>query len=150
MFKNPEYQSQYQAANAKLPKNGVPLKTVTTTVTTDEKGKAETSTTVMEMVNFKASNVPSSVFAIPSDYKMIEMPNLNSSMSANGSAGATGSKGKGINADSIAAAAKPGAKEGAAEGAKTDTKDAANESAAGAAKKIKGIFGKKKPKADCC
>jgi hypothetical protein len=150
MFKNPDYQKQLEAANAKLPKNGVPLKTVTTTVTTDEKGKAETSTAIMEMVNFKTSNVPASAFAIPSDYKMIEMPDLNSAMSANGSAGASGSEGKGFTADSIAAAAKQGAKEGATEGAKTEAKDAAKEAAAGAAKKIKGIFGKKKPKADCC
>lgn len=144
MFKNPDYQSQLAAANAKLPKTGVPLRTVTKTVTTDEKGKQETSITTMEMVNFKATSVPASVFAIPSDYKMIEMPALNASMSANGSAGASGSNGgKGFTADSIAAAAKQGAKEGATEGAKDEAKNAAKDAAAGAAKKIKGIFGKK-------
>jgi hypothetical protein len=143
MFKNPDYQRQYEAANAKLPKNGVPLKTVTTTVTTDEKGKAETNTSVMEMVNFKAANIPSSAFAIPSDYKMIEMPNLDAAMAANGKGqGASGSAG--FNADSIAAAAKEGAKEGAKESAKEGAKDAVKDAAAGATKKLKGIFGGKK------
>ena len=140
MFKNPDYQQQLQAANAKLPKNGVPLKTVTTTVTTDEKGKAETSTMIMEMVNFKASSIPASAFAIPSDYKMIEMPNLNTSIAEGGN----GKGSAGFNADSISLAAKEGAKEGAKEAAKQEAKDATKEAAAGAAKKLKGIFGKKK------
>ena len=142
MFKNPDYQSQFQAAYAKLPKNTIPLKTVTTTVSTDEKGKTETSTTVMEMVNFKAANIPASEFAIPSDYKMIEMPNLGDAMAqgANGQAGNANSAS--FNADSIAAAAKQGAKEGAKEAAKQEAKDATKEAAAGAAKKLKGIFKK--------
>ena len=133
MFKNPDYQSQMKAANAKLPKNGVPLKTVTTTVTTDEKGKQETSTTTMEMVNFKPSNVPASAFAIPSDYKMIEMPDLNAAMSANANAKGGEQKGPGFNADSVGAAAKEGAKEGVKEGVKQETKQAVT-------KKIRGIF----------
>jgi hypothetical protein len=142
MFKNPDYQSQYKAAIEKLPKNGVPLKTVTTTVTTDEKGKKETGTVVMEMVNFKATSIPASAFEIPSDYKMIEMPNLDASM-AQGANGASSDK-PGFNADSIAAAAKEGAKEGAKESAKEGAKDAVKDAASGATKKLKGIFGGKK------
>jgi hypothetical protein len=133
MFKNPDYQSQMKAANAKLPKNGVPLKTVTTTVSTDEKGKQETSTTTMEMVNFKPSNVPSSAFAIPSDYKMIEMPDLNAAMAANANEKGDDAKRPGFNADSVGAAAKEGAKEGVKEGVKQETKQAVT-------KKIRGIF----------
>ncbi len=137
MFNTPEYKNQMAAANAKMPKTGAPLRWVATTVSTDEKGKQETSTTSMEMVNFKAGNIPASAFAIPSDYKMIEMPSF---------AGAKGADGKSasFNADSIAAAAKAGAKEGAKEGANKEAKDAAKEAAAGAAKKLKGIFGGKK------
>lgn len=133
MFNNTDYKSQMAAAQAKLPRNGVPLKTVTTTVTTDEKGKAETSTTTMEMVNFKSANVPASEFAIPSDYKMIEMPNLNSAMSANGGASSKDPKAPGYNADSVANAAKDGAKEAVNETVKTETKQAVT-------KKLKGIF----------
>jgi hypothetical protein len=144
MFRNPDYQSQYAAANAKLPKNGVPVKTVTKTVTTDEKGKSETATAIMEMVNFKAANIPASAFAVPSDYKMVEMPNFNAAMTAGANGeGASGEKSAGFNADSIGAAAKEGAREGAKEAAKQETKDATKEAAAGAAKKLKGIFKKK-------
>ena len=124
MFKNPDYQSQMAAANAKLPKNGVPLKMVTNTVTTDEKGKQETSITTMEMVNFKRDNIPASTFAVPSDYKMIEMPKLDEQMAAGGDG-----QSPGVNADSVRAATKEGAKDAA--------KDAAKQAAA---KKLKGIF----------
>jgi hypothetical protein len=133
MFNNPAYKSQMEAANAKLPKNGVPLKTVTTTVTTDEKGKQETSVTTMEMVNFRQANIPASEFAVPSDYKMIEMPDLNASLAAGGNGKDGGKTGPLLNADSVAAAAKKGAAEGVKEGVKSATKDAA-------AKKLKGIF----------
>lgn len=128
MFKNPEYQSQMAAANAKLPKKGVPLKMVTSTVTTDEKGKQETSVSTMEMVNFKAGNIPASTFAVPSDYKMVEMPKLDAQMAEGNDRNAPG-----FNADSAAAAAKQGAKEGVKEGAKDATKQAVG-------KKLKGIL----------
>ncbi len=139
MFNNPDYKSQMAAAQAKLPKNGVPLKTVTTNVTTDDKGKQQTTTTVMEMVNFKATSVPSSAFAIPSGYTEIQMPNLNAALSANGGSGSTGSAdaGKpGYNVDSVAADAKEGAKEGVKESVKEGTKDAVK-------CKLSGLFKKK-------
>ena len=123
MFKNSDYQSQLSAAQAKLPKNGVPLKTVTTTISTDEKGKQETSTTIMEMVNFKSANIPKSEFEVPSDYKMVEMPNLSATADANAP------NGPGVNGDSVSAAAKAGAKDAA--------KDAAKQAGI---KKLKGIF----------
>jgi hypothetical protein len=137
MFNNPDYKSQMAAAQAKLPKNGVPLKMVTTTTTTDEKGKAETSTAVMEMVNFKAANIPASAFEIPSGYTEIQMPSLNAAMSANGGAnganGATAQNQPGYNADSVAKAAKSGAKEAVDATVKDETKKAVT-------KKLKGIF----------
>lgn len=136
MFNTPEYKNQMAAANAKMPKTGAPLRWVATTVSTDEKGKKETSTSSMEMVNFKAGNIPASEFAIPSDYKKVEMPSM-----AAGASGSAGKDGKpGFTADSIGAAAKEGAKESA----KQEAKDAAKEAVSGAAGKVKGIFGKKK------
>ena len=129
MFKNPDYQSQMAAANAKLPKNAVPLKMVTNTVSTDEKGKQETAVTTMEMVNFKATSIPASAFAVPSDYKMIEMPNLDAQMAGQNK----DPNAPGFNADSVGAAAKQGVKEGITEGVKEGTKEAAK-------KKLKGIF----------
>jgi hypothetical protein len=131
MFKNPDYQSQMAAANAKFPKNGVPLKTVTTTLATDEKGKQETSTTVMEMVNFKKGNFSKSDFAVPADYTMIEMPNLNAAMTADANGDKT--TGPSLNADSVGAAAKQGAKDAVKDAAKDQAKNAVG-------KKLKGIF----------
>jgi hypothetical protein len=130
MFNNSDYMSQLKAANAKIPKTGVPLKTVTTVVATDDKGKAETTVTTMEMVNFHASNIPASAFAIPSDYKMVEMPSMN--MAGSGSSGEKGN-GPVLNADSVAAAAKAGA----AEGTKQEVKNAAKDATV---KKLRGIF----------
>ena len=133
MFNSPEYKSQMNAAMARLPKNGVPLKTVTTMVSTDEKGKQETMVSTMEMVNFKASNVPASEFAIPKDYALIEMPNLNAALAGSGGANGNAKEGPALNADSVAAAAKAGAAEAVKEGVKDATKEAAK-------KKLKGIF----------
>jgi hypothetical protein len=136
VFNNPDYKRQMEAANAKLPRTGVPVRTVTTIVSTDEKGKSETSTSVMEMMNFKASNIPASEFEIPSDYTKIEMPSI---------AGAPGAQNAGNSnfaVDSLGGAAKEGAKDGA----KKEARDIGKEAAAGAANKLKGVFGGKKPK----
>lgn len=129
IFNNPDFKNQMMAAQAKIRKTGIPLKTVTTTVSTDSKGKTETTVSTMEMINFIKTNVPSSAFAIPSDYKMMEMPSMNMAGSGNGN----GKDGPALNVDSVAAAAKAGA----AEGAKQEVKDAAKNATV---KKLRGIF----------
>lgn len=140
MFNNPDFKTQMMAAQAKMPKNAIPLKTVMTAVSTDSKGKQETTISTMEMTNFKTSKIPESVFAIPSDYAFGQMPGMN--MAAGDANGAGNGAGKGpgagadgqqLNVDSIAAAAKAGA----ADGAKNAVKDAAKDAAS---KKLRGIF----------
>jgi hypothetical protein len=121
MFNNAEYKSQMAAAQSKV--QGVPVKTVVSTVSTDEKGKQQTSVVTTEMVNFKKVDVPSETFAIPTGYKMVQMPKLNAV--ATGSAEDSGA----VSGD----VAKEGAKEGAKDAAKEATKEAAK-------KKLKGIF----------
>jgi hypothetical protein len=133
MFNNPDFKTQLMAAQAKMPKGAIPLKTVTTTVSTDSKGKAETTISTMEMTNFKASNIPQSAFAIPSDYALVQMPNMNVAAGEGNEAGAGKGEGPALNADSVAAAAKAGA----ADGAKNAVKDAAKDAAG---KKLRGIF----------
>jgi hypothetical protein len=132
IFNNPDFKNQMMAAQAKIQKSGIPLKTVTTTVSTDGKGKTETTVSTMEMINFTKANIPSSAFAIPSDYKMIEMPNMNMA-SGSGSGDGKGGNGPALNADSVAAAAKAGAVEGTKQEVKDATKDAT-------IKKLRGIF----------
>jgi hypothetical protein len=139
LFNNPDYKNQMAAAQAKI-QYGVPVKTVIKTISTDDKGKQETSVMTTEMVNFKNTDVPKSTFEIPAGYTMVQMPKLDGSVAggANG-AGGTGSGNAGattgpeINADSAAAAAKKGAAEGVKEGAKGAAKE-------GAKSKIRGIF----------
>jgi hypothetical protein len=135
IFNNPDFKTQMMAAQAKMPKGAIPLKTVTTSVSTDSKGKAETTISTMEMTNFKAADIPRSAFAIPSDYALVQMPNMNVAGSGDGAdAGkGTAAQGPALNADSIAAAAKAGA----ADGAKNAVKDAAKDAAG---KKLRGIF----------
>jgi hypothetical protein len=137
MFNNPDYKNQMAAANAKMPKSGVPLRTETKTVSTDDKGKAETTTSVMEMINFKSGNIPASTFVIPTEYTMVEMPNLDASLAGNADGKTKTANGPVLNADSVANAAKQGAADGVKESVKAGAKDAAT-------KKIKGIFGGKK------
>ncbi len=131
LFNNPDFKTQMSAAMAKMPKGSVPLKTVTTAISTDSKGKQETTISTMEMLNMHTGNVPASVFAIPSDYALVQMP----SMTAGGSANDDGKTEAGpvLNVDSVAAAAKAGA----SDAVKQETKNAAKEAAS---KKLRGIF----------
>jgi hypothetical protein len=133
MFNNPDYKSQMSAAMARI-EFGVPVKTVIRSINTDDKGKQSTSVVTSEMVGFKSVDVPKSTFAIPTDYKMMEMPKVDANLTADtGGKDAKGAKAPDINADSIAAAAKKGAAEGAKDAVKEGAKDAT-------AKKLKGIF----------
>lgn len=130
VFQNPDYKRQMAAAQAKI--QGVPVKTVTRTVTTDEKGKQETSVTTTEMVNFKNGDVSASLFSIPTGYQLVQMPSVDMS-------GRTAMKDSldnikdSLGNRSIGDAAKEGAKEGVKDATKQATTEAAK-------KKLKGIF----------
>ncbi len=131
MFNNPDYKSQMATAQAKID-YGVPLKSVVKTVSTDDKGKERVSTVTSEMLNFKNTDVPKSLFAIPADYKQVEMPKIDANIAAGDGKDAKAA-GPDVNVDSVTAAAKADAAEGVKEGVKSGVKDAT-------AKKLKGIF----------
>ena len=135
LFNNPDFKTQMTAAMAKMPKGSIPLKTITTAISTDSKGKQETTVSTMEMLNIRASKVSESTFAIPAGYALVQMPSMN--MTAGGSGNGDGNKaadaGPVLNADSVAAAAKAGA----ADATKQEVKNAAKEATA---KKLRGIF----------
>jgi len=135
MFNNPDYKSQMAAAQAKID-YGVPLKSVVKTVSTDDKGKEKVSTVTSEMLNFKNTDVPKSLFAIPADYKQVEMPKIDANIAA-GDGKETKVAAPDVNVDSLTAAAKQGAADGAKEAVKEEAKSAAKNAAA---KKLKGIF----------
>ena len=134
IFNNPDFKAQMAAAQSKI-EYGVPLKTVVKTVSTDAKGKQQTSVVTSEMVNFHNADIPASTFRIPAGYTQVQMPKVDASMTAGGGAGAQGgtTKAPDINADSIAAAAKDSAKNAATEAAKEAAKSAAKN-------KLRGIF----------
>jgi hypothetical protein len=133
MFNNPDYKTQMAAAQARI-QFSVPLKTVVRTVSTDDKGKQKVTVVTSEMVNFRNVEVPKSTFAIPEDYKLIEMPKIDANVAAGDSAGPKGEVAMpDVNADSIANAAKDSAKEAAKNAAKDAAKNAAW-------KMLRGIF----------
>jgi hypothetical protein len=129
MFNNPDYKTQMAAAQSRI-EYGVPVKTVITTVRTDDKGKAETSVVTSEMLNFHNTDIPSSTFHIPDHYTLVQMPKLDANMAAGGPAAAKDSGSSvtvpDINADSVA-------KKAAADAAKAAAKEAAKS-------KLRGIF----------
>lgn len=127
---------------AKTPK-GIALKSITTSTSTDPKGKAVTSTMTMEMQELKKTSLDASLFEVPSGYEVVDMKAQMAEASAameQARADCEKEHGKGsekcdmstagLNLDSaMKAGAKQGAKEGASEAAR---------------KTIKGLF-KKKP-----
>lgn len=116
MFNNPEYRRQMEAAQAKL--NGVPVKTVSRSVTTNPDGKQETSIVTTEMTGFQNTDIAAANFAVPSGFQVVEMPRFDGAATAG--VGAQGGDGQ-----SIGEAVREGAAEGAKEGAKDAAKDAA-------------------------
>jgi hypothetical protein len=127
---------------AKMPK-GIALKSVTTSTSTDPKGKAVATTMTMEMQELKKTSFDASLFEVPAGYEVVDMKAQLSEASASmeqAKADCEKEHGKGSEkcdmskvGASLDSAMKTGAKAGAKEGA------------ADAAKKtLKGLF-KKKP-----
>lgn len=125
------YADKMAAAYAKIGK-GVPIRTVTQSVTTGDHGSTSTST--MELLNIKTGPINPSVFEVPSDYTKTDI------MAGLGAATAgldslKGKMGKGNLLGKMADSAKQGAREGATE----EAKDQAKEKAKGV---LRGIFGR--------
>jgi hypothetical protein len=142
MFNNPDYKSQMAAAQAKL--TGVPVKTVVRTVSTDDKGKQQTSVVTSEMLNFKNLDVPKSEFEIPTGYQLVQMPTIDMPAAAAKKDSLDNKSGKSIG-DAAAEGAKEGLNEGVKDATKDVTKDAVKDVTKEAAKeaakkKLKGIF----------
>jgi hypothetical protein len=141
LFRNSDFLSKVQAARQQMGQ-GVPLKSVVTTQSSDDKGRKTSSVATTEMLNIKQADVPASAFAVPAGYAKQVMPTLDSlkglQASANGDvSGKVGAAGKSGNAATDVAGA---AKEGATEGVKEAAKEGAKEKAG---KALRGLFGRK-------
>jgi hypothetical protein len=72
-FGNPDFQAQMRAANEKLA-IGLPLKSVTRSASTDDKGKTTSTTGTMEVTNVRTADIPAETFVVPAGYTEVEMP----------------------------------------------------------------------------
>lgn len=131
-FGSAEYKTQTQAAQAKIPA-GFPLKSVSRSHATDGKGKSTMTISTMEVTNFKNGDIPANTFAIPGDYKEIQMPFAELASMGDSLDAARARSGN----------ATAGEKESTGEELKEAVKEAGKESAKEEAKKkIRGIFRK--------
>jgi hypothetical protein len=67
-----ELMSKTAEANAKMGK-GIPLKTLTTTTSTNDKGEVTTNVATMELTELKAGDVDDALFVPPADYQVMDM-----------------------------------------------------------------------------
>ncbi len=73
---------------------GLPLRTKSTTTTTDGKGRSQVTHTTMEVTALEETDVDPAKFEIPAGYQQVEMPDL-ADMSAGGDERGDGPKGLG-------------------------------------------------------
>ncbi|MFL5618649.1 MAG: hypothetical protein ACJ79A_09680 [Gemmatimonadaceae bacterium] len=67
-----ELMTKSAEATAKMG-NGIPVKTLTTTTSTSDKGERTTSVTTMEVTELKAGDVDDALFVPPADYQVMDM-----------------------------------------------------------------------------
>jgi hypothetical protein len=122
-----ELMTKTAEATAKMGK-GIPVKTLTTTTSTNEKGEKTTSVVTMEVTELKAGNVDDALLVPPSDYQVMDMGEQTKAMAAQMEQAKAAQDGKPAEAappdsgpsvkDAAKEAAKDAAKQGAAEKAK--------------------------------
>ncbi|MDF2775260.1 MAG: hypothetical protein K0S86_4760 [Geminicoccaceae bacterium] len=121
-----ELMSKTAEATAKMG-SGIPVKTVTTTTSTNDKGEKTTNVAMMEVTELKAGNVDDALLVPPSDYQVMDMGEQTKAMAAQmeqqraaqaSQASQTGQPADAPPADSgpsVKQAAEQAAKEGAAQ-----------------------------------
>jgi len=120
-----ELMSKTAEATSKMGK-GIPVKTLTTTTSTNDKGEKSTNVSTMEVTELKAGNVDDALLVAPPDYQVMDMGEQTRAMAAQAEqnkaqAGQpadaqapkadSGSGAKGAVKDAAAEAAKEGAKQ---------------------------------------
>ncbi len=137
-FMGPEFTTQMQAAQSKL-YDGVALKMTATSQTTDDKGKVNSATSMMETANVVRGAVPSAAFELPPGYTKVQPKgplamvqalagNTDTSAKNTGASGKSGGK-------SIGSTVANSAGEAAASGAQGAVDQAAHDAAAKAVHK---------------
>ena len=131
-----ELMSKTAEATAKMGK-GIPVKTLTTTTSTTDKGEKSTNVSTMEVTELKAGNVDDAMLVAPADYQVMDMGEQTRAMAAQAEQNKSQAAQAGQPAD---AAQAPKADSGA--GVKGAVKDAAAEAAKeGAKQSLRKGFG---------
>ncbi len=137
-----EYAAEIKKAEAVMGEDGVVLRALSKSKSTDSDGEVTNTTSNFEVTKIESVDIPASEFTVPAGYTKLEMPNLDNVNSEINKA-LSGLKGSaGSEAKSVKDAAKDGAKEGVDE-TKNEAKEAVKKESKEKAKKaIKGLFGK--------
>jgi hypothetical protein len=134
-----ELMTKTAEANAKMGK-GIPVKTITTTTSTNDKGEKTTNVATMEVTELHAGNVDDAQFVPPADYQVMDMGAHTKAMAAQmeQSKGAKAAQAGPADAKQTAQPdSSPSMKEAAKKTAEQAAKDAA---AQGVKKGLGGLF----------
>jgi hypothetical protein len=129
---NPELAAELSRYQNEYGRTGLALRTVTWSTQTDDKGKAQSDSVLMQITDLRKGDIDPSIYAIPSDYTVTNLGETMTAMKAamDSAKRADAAAGKDTTSPSVKGAAKEGAKESA--------KDALKSGLGGLLKKKKG------------
>ena len=135
-----ELMSKTAEANAKMGK-GIPVKTLTTTTSTNDKGEVTKSVTTMEITELHAGDVDDALFAVPADYQVMDMGEQMKAMGAQMEQAKAAQAAQAGQPADAATAAHPDSSPSIKEAAKKTAEQAAKDEAASKVKKgLGGLF----------
>lgn len=136
-----ELMSRTAEATAKMG-TGIPVRTLTTTTSTNDKGETTTNVATMEVTELKAGNVDDALFVPPTDYQVLDMGAQTKAMAQQmEQAKATQPAQGGQPAADARPDSAPSVKDAATDAAKNDAAQAAKDAATRGVKKgLGGLF----------
>jgi len=131
-----ELMTKTAEATAKMG-NGIPVKTITTTTSTNDKGEKTTNVATMEVTELKAGNVDDALLVAPSDYQVTDIGAQTKAMAEQNRAAQAQAAQSGQPAAAAPADSGSPVKEAAKKSAEQAAKDAATQ---GVKKGLGGLF----------
>ena len=117
--------------------NGIPVKTITTTTSTNDKGEKTTNVATMEVTELKAGNVDDALLVAPTDYQVVDIGAQTKAMAEQNRAAQAQAAQSGQPAAAAPADSGSPVKEAAKKSAEQAAKDAATQ---GVKKGLGGLF----------
>ena len=131
-----ELMTKTAEATAKMG-NGIPVKTITTTTSTNDKGEKTTNVATMEVTELKAGNVDDALLVAPTDYQVVDVGAQTKAMAEQNRAAQAQAAQSGQPAAAVPADSGSPVKEAAKKSAEQAAKDAATQ---GVKKGLGGLF----------